>query len=145
MRKSKQTFYARILSQIVNNDLARVYVIIDEGNTFFWSITSQNRNSSQAKTSRSNDFLRSIRSILCLFLGNNHSTPIQKCWPSPYLLHGYKFGVNGNQGSRVRQLFKTKGFMLDQSRITISTVKVSYDPLLQKNEQKIAWLYLCHS
>lgn len=66
--RSTLTFDARMLGQVVDNGLAGVYMIINEGDAFFESTSTKNRDSSQAMPCRPQDFLRSVRPELSLFL-----------------------------------------------------------------------------
>jgi hypothetical protein len=50
----------RELCYIIYNDFARVYMIVDEGNTLFWTVAPQDRDTSKAESSRTKNFLGSI-------------------------------------------------------------------------------------
>jgi hypothetical protein len=66
--KTEHTFDTRVFRQIINDYLTGMYMVIDERDSLFRSVTTQNRYASQTETSGANNFLRPIRSIFCFFL-----------------------------------------------------------------------------
>jgi hypothetical protein len=59
---------AREFSQIVHDDLAGVYMIVNERNALLWSISTQHRYSGEAEPRRPKNLLAPIRTKLCFFL-----------------------------------------------------------------------------
>jgi len=57
---SMLTFDPREFCYIIYNDFARVYMIVNKGNTLFWTVAPQNRDTSKAESSRAKNFLGSI-------------------------------------------------------------------------------------
>lgn len=68
--KKEPTFDARKLREIIDNDFARMDVVVNERNAFFRSIPSQDRDTCKAEASRANDTVRTVRPELCFFLWN---------------------------------------------------------------------------
>lgn len=58
--KRGRTFDARKLGEIINNDFARMDMIVNKRNAFFRAIPSQDRDTCKTEASRANDTLRTI-------------------------------------------------------------------------------------
>lgn len=62
------TFDTRKLGQIINNDLARMDMVVDERDTFFRTIAPKDGHASKTEPCRADDTVGTIRTVLCFFL-----------------------------------------------------------------------------
>ena len=103
LEESILTFDARVLSQVINDHLTRVDVIVDEWHPGFRATPTKNRNSGQAEPSGTYHFFRAIRPEFCFFL-----------------LHGHKFRVNGHQHSCSRKLIWVQEIVFNTAAVAIA-------------------------
>jgi len=106
--ESVLTFDAGVLSQVIDNHLAGMDVIIDEWHPSLRTTPAENRNPGQAEPCGAYNLLRAVRPELCFFL-----------------LHRHKFCVNGYQHSRPRKLDWVKEVMFDAAVIAIAEESTS--------------------